>query len=119
MTIKALEVFARTVEIDAKTGTEQVRDLSPSETEKGWLNLGTVSAQQLNGIFKVITQHVGCNPFAPQPILASATTPSTAVDWVDGGSIPITAVELIAHYGATFPVYQTPPAGWKYIVRHQ
>ena len=119
MTIKALEVFARVVETDAKTGTEQVRDLFSNETEKGWLNLGTVSTQQLNGILKSITQHTPCNPFAPQPMIASYVTPATAIDWVDGGAIPVTAVELIAHYGANFPIYQTPPAGWKYIVRNQ
>ncbi|AGN51530.1 hypothetical protein VPLG_00091 [Vibrio phage eugene 12A10] len=118
MTIQVLEVWARVEHVDV-SGIAQVRNLEPSETERGWVNLATASAQQINGILKVITQHTGCNPFEPQAMIATVTTPKTAVDWVDGGNIPEDAVELVAHYGAKFPVYQAPPTGWKYIVRKQ
>ena len=118
MTIQVLEVWARVEHVDV-SGIAQVRNLEPNETERGWVNLATASAQQINGILRAITQHTGCNPFAPQAMIATEITPDTAVDWVDGGNIPSDAVELIAHYGSNFPTYQTPPAGWKYIVRRQ
>lgn len=118
MAIQVLEVWARVEFIDG-SGIAQVRNLEPNETERGWVNLATASAQQFNGILRSITQHTGCNPFAPQAIIDTATTPDTAIDWVDGGVIPSDATELIEHYGNTFPTYQTPPVGWKYIVRKQ
>ncbi|AGH32161.1 hypothetical protein VPHG_00094 [Vibrio phage 11895-B1] len=121
MTIKTLEIWARVVEQDGLTGTEQVRELVSNETEKGWLNLATASTQQMNGILKSITQHSGCNPFAPELILDAASIPATSLEWVDGGAIvEEDSPELYAHYGATFPTLQsTAPSGWKYIVRNQ
>ncbi|CAM0047559.1 hypothetical protein VPHK406_0068 [Vibrio phage K406] len=118
MTIQVLEVWARVEDTDV-SGVTQVRDIYSHESEKGWVNLATASAQQMNGILKSITQHTGCNPFAPELMIDTAPTPATALDWVDGGTIPSDSEELINHYGNTFPVLQTPPTGWKYIVRNQ
>ncbi|AUR91511.1 hypothetical protein NVP1161O_069 [Vibrio phage 1.161.O._10N.261.48.C5] len=120
MAVQELDIWARVEFIDLKTGVSQVREIFPNETERGILNLATPSAQQINGILKVITQHSRCNPFAPELLLDSNPVPSNALEWVDGGSIDTEAVELIAHYGSTFPTLQANALpGWKYIVRKQ
>jgi hypothetical protein len=120
MAIEVLEVWARISQNDPKTGIPQVRKIFPNESEKGWVNLATASAQQVNGILKSITQHSRCNPFTPELLLDSEPIPSNALEWIDGGLIDTEATELITHYGATFPVLQaTAPSGWKYIVRKQ
>lgn len=121
MAISNLYIWARRVFSDPKTRVEQVRPIFPTESERGWVNLSTVSVQQLNGMLKLLSQHSGCNPFAPQLILSSAVTPPTALEWVDGGTIvEENSPELFEHYGGTFPILQaSAPAGWRYIVRNQ
>lgn len=121
MAVPELLIYARVIEQDTLTGTDQARTLFPNETEKGILNMDTVSVQTFNSILRSITQHSRCNPFAPELLLSTASVPSCALEWVDGGTIvQADSPELFAHYGSTFPTLQaTAPAGWKYIVRNQ
>lgn len=118
--IQALEVWCREKVTDAASETENRRDVVPEETVNGWVRLGTVSTQQANSLFYLVTSHSKPNPFSPELHHNAQPIPSVAMEWVDGGAIvEADTPELYEYYGATFPVLGSAPAGWTYIVRKQ
>ncbi|AUR87571.1 hypothetical protein NVP1101O_160 [Vibrio phage 1.101.O._10N.261.45.C6] len=119
MAIQELNTWAKNLVVDGVTEIAQRRDLSEEEFNDGWLRNSTASSQQINQVLYLQTSYAKTNPYTPEPFLASKSTPSICLDWVEGGNIPeVDAPELFAFYGGTFPA---PPftlnAGWKFIVR--
>lgn len=119
MAIQELDTWAKNLQLDVPTNAYQRRDLLPEEYEYGWLYEDVVTAQQLNSLMYLLTLHSKSVPQSPELIPDTKTTPTVALDWVDGATIDENLYpELFAYYGATFPVLQaTEPSGWKYIVR--
>lgn len=100
-------------------GTDTRYDLKAEEALNGWVKNASVSAQQLNQLFYLLTSSAKVNPFSPDLLLATEELPSECVEWVDGGAIPQTEAPLLyEHYNGVFPTLQTyAPIGWKYIAR--
>jgi len=119
MAIQELDIWSKNLELHVPTNSYQRRDILPEEYEYGWLYEDVVTAQQLNSILRLVTLHSKSIPQSPELIPDTKTTPTIALDWVDGGTIDETRYpELYDYYGATFPTLQsTAPSGWKYIVR--
>ena len=61
-----LRVWANTPVYDEETKVLQIRELNLEEWEYGWLRNVSISAQQLNSLFKGLTSHsnpVNCSPY--------------------------------------------------------
>lgn len=118
--IQPLRIWCREVVKSAITNMiPQVRPLVPEEELNGWLNLQTVSVQQLNGLFSQLTTYSAPSPFVFQMISTTTPTPAEALDANGQTLVEANSPELFSHFGATLPdANATAPVGFKFIVRN-
>ena len=119
--MQILEVWCRNEVVDPVSEIEQRREILPEEFLEGWLRDATVSGQQVNALFYLLTAHADTRPCVPKLILTTDTLLDNEILWVDGGAISLLDTPVLhSRYGATFPTLQsTAPSGWKYVVRKQ
>lgn len=118
MALQELKVWAKEKIIDSVTEIAQRRDISTEEFENGWKRLSTVSAQQANGLFYLLTSYA--SPFSNSIYLMSSSvaTPSTALE-LDGSTFTEEDYpNLYEIYAGTLPnLSAEAPTGCKYIIR--
>ncbi len=118
--IQPLRIWCKEIVNSAITQmVPQRRPLVPEEELNGWLNLQTVSAQQLNSLFFQLTTYSSPSPYTFYMISSSTPTPSEALD-ANGQTLTIEdSPELYEHFGATLPNANTSaPSGFKFIIRN-
>ena len=118
--IQPLRVWCREVVQSAITQMiPQIRPLVPEEEINGWVNLQTVSVQQLNSLFSQLTIYAPPSPFVFHMVSIDTPTPAEALDVNGQTLIEEDSPELFEHFGATLPnVNATAPVGTKFIIRN-
>ncbi|HDG1611215.1 TPA: hypothetical protein PFD71_003105 [Vibrio cholerae] len=92
MAIQDLKEWCQIPKVDDVTEIEQVRPLVDEEFINGWQRQQTVSTQQVNQLFKLLTN------YAP---------PSPTCIYYQDSSIPVNSVSIIAD-GRTFTQEEAP-----------
>lgn len=92
MSIQDLKTWCQAPEVDPLTEIEQVRPLVEEEFLSGWKRQQTVSTQQVNQLFRLLTQYSPPNP---------------ACIFFQDNTIPINSVTIIAN-GQAFTEEEAP-----------
>ena len=118
MSIQNLEIWASEEVIDGETEIAQRRDIQSEEFLNGWKRLGTVSAQQMNGILYLLSSYSPPYAHCAYQIPSSVVTPSIALD-LDGSTFTEEDYpELYAIYSGTLPDLSSEAVtGFKWVIR--
>ncbi len=103
MPLQDLRTWCRDLVVDAETQNIQRRDINSNEFQQGWLRLDTISAQQLNQLFYLLTSYSNRVVTQVYFVDSSQTIPNTVIK-ADGGSfVENDAPLLFEIYNGTMP----------------
>lgn len=120
MAIDDLEVWCQELVTDELTQNTQRRTIFDNEYLEGWLRQQTVSTQQLNQLFYLLTSYSPPNIFTVHYV--DSSTPVTIAEIAcDGGSfLEADAPLLYEQYGGTMPDFTgDAPTGTRPVMRKQ
>jgi hypothetical protein len=112
MPLQDLNTWCRDLIIDSETENVQRRDINSNEFQQGWLRLDTISTQQLNQLFYILTSY--SNRVITQVYFVDSAKPiPNTVIKADGGSfLEEDAPLLFEIYKGTMPNFiNAAPAG--------
>lgn len=120
MALQILKVWASNIIPDSVKGNNQAREIKDEEWFQGWGRLAGVSAQQVNSLFRLITQHSAPSDICPYLYPSSSFIYSNTLEM--NGQV-ITEEEtpvLFATYGSNLPdITSEAPTGFIYVIRKQ
>ena len=120
MALQTLKVWAKSLVPDSVKGNEQIREIRDEEWLQGWGRLAGVTNQQLNSLFRLITQHS-----APADVCAYLYPDSAPITDVmlklDGQSITSASHPVLFEtYGGNLPdLTSEQVTGFIWVVRKQ
>ena len=118
MALQELKIWAKTLNNDMLTLTDQRRDIEDEEFLDGWLRTSPASSQQMNQLFYLLTTYA--NPFPNAPVIypSALDIPSVALE-MNGQTITEEDYpNAFAIYGGTLPnITASAPTGFTYIIR--
>lgn len=120
MALQQLKVWAKQAVPDSVKGNIQFREIRDEEWLQGWGRLLSPTIQQLNSLFRLLTQHSSPSDISPYLYPASGFLYSTMLQ-MDGQAITEAETPvLFAIYGTNLPdMTADAPTGFVYIVRKQ
>ena len=120
MALQTLKVWAKEAIPDAVKGNTQFRELRDEEWLQGWGRLFTPTVQQLNSLFRLITQHSSPSDISPYLYPSNATVLGNMLV-MDGQAIDeATTPILYQTYGGNLnDMSASAPTGFVYVVLKQ
>ncbi len=112
MPLQDLKTWCRDLVVDPETQNIQRRDINSNEFQQGWLRLDTISAQQLNQLFYLLTSYSSRVVTQVYFVDSSKPIPDTVIR-ADGSSfLKETAPLLFEIYAGTMPDFtNSAPSG--------
>ena len=112
MPLQDLKTWCRDLVVDAETLNTQRRDINSNEFQQGWLRLDSISAQQLNQLFYLLTSYSSRVVTQVYFVDSNQSIPQTVIK-ADGGSfLKEEAPLLFEIYGGTMPNFtNSAPSG--------
>ncbi|CAH9012960.1 conserved hypothetical protein [Vibrio phage 501E54-1] len=102
MAYQELKIWSSTEMQDPVKGNSQINEILEEKWIQGWGRLHGVSAQDLNTLFRIITEYSPPTDYCAYPHPANVTVPSTAIE--SGSSITAEdQPELFKVFGNTLP----------------
>lgn len=118
MAEQELEIWANQLTKDALTDTFQRREIFPEEFKDGWLRTESISAQQLNQLFYLLSVYSNASTNAPILYPTSVSIPITSLEMNGQIIAEVNYPNAFALYGTNLPDLATgAPAGFTYIIR--
>lgn len=120
MALQLLKVWANNILADSLEGNNQVRSIRDEEWVQGWGRNSGVSSQQLNSLFRLLTQHSAPSDICPYLYPDTELVQSNALE-LNGQTITQAVTPVLYDiYGTTLPdIASTAPTGFTWIVRKQ
>lgn len=120
MAIQQLKVWAKQIVPDSVKGNNQVREIRDEEWLQGWGRLLSPTIQQLNSLFRLITQHTSPTDIAPYLYPNTKTIQSNMLE-MNGQSITEEETPVLFDtYSTNLPDMTLDyPTGFIYVVRKQ
>ena len=118
MASQELKVWSEELVVDGLTNITQRRDLLDEEFLNGWLRKMSISSQQLNQLFYLLSIHANPFPNAPVPYPTSLGIPDTALEMNGQAILEADYPNAFSIYGATLTdITADAPTGFTYIIR--
>lgn len=120
MPIDTLKVWCKEVTVDSLTENRQRRSLLDNEYLDGWLRQQSVSYQQLNELFNLLSSYSPPSIFTVYYVESSASGSSEEITANGGSFTQEEAPLLYEEYAGTMPnLTGSAPAGTRPVMRKQ